>query len=167
MLHTTDHSCCNKGNLLLIRSEEHKGVKVLQSQNQLTSLSDNGGSRGMDISIWKPGDESALDLVFLMWCRCQAGSIKHNRWKMYNTRHTISSNLDFLLGSAARGEFNLKRCFLTTVLPLKINDSVWFTRVMKPYLGVQQIQANSVVHDVTIVRHVPIAAERKGTVSLY
>lgn len=34
------------------------------------------------------------------------------------------------------------------------------------YLGIEQIQAHSVVHDITIVGHIPVAAQRKGTVCL-
>lgn len=73
---------------------------MLQSQNKLTSLSDNGGARGMNKSIWKPRDEAVLDLVFLMPA---PGEL--NKQTQTNT---VLSNLNFLFGSTSRGKFKLR-----------------------------------------------------------
>ena len=89
-------------------TEEQRGtgVKVLQSQNKLTLLSDNGGAQGngQKKNVGMPKDDAVPDLAFLMWCRQQASSKEHNRCKMYTNE--ISRKLDFLLGSTSREEFS-------------------------------------------------------------
>ena len=45
-------------------------------------------------------------------------------------------------------------------------DTALFTLNETAYLGIEQIQAHSVIHDITIVGHIPVAAQRKGTVCL-
>lgn len=49
--------------------KKHKEVqnpKVLQSQNKLTLLSDNGETHGMEKSIWQLRAEAVLHLAFVM-----------------------------------------------------------------------------------------------------
>lgn len=93
-----------------------------------------------------------------------AGKLKkQNKTQMQLSTNTISSNWIFYLVPHLKG--NLTENF---ILNTSVNNTgLVYLSNKTSYLGVQQIQANSVVHDVIIVRHIPVAADIEGTVCVY
>lgn len=63
-----------------------------------------------------------------------------------------------MLGVTSRWELKVLSSFLfspTVGINVYIHNNI-------SYLRIKQIQADSVVHDIAVVRHIPVAAEKKG-----